>query len=77
MTFQEAINSGLIKVYGKGIPPKSKFKLPSYINDDVEWASIRIQGKERIIGYVEQHFIFQVVFFDLDHLFYPSAKINT
>jgi len=77
MTLQEGINSGLLKIYGKGIPPKSKFKLPNHISEDVEWASIRIQGKERIIGYVEHHFIFQVVFLDLEHLFYPSHKKNT
>lgn len=77
MTLQEAKNTNLIKVYGKGLPPNSKFKHPHYISEDIEWASIRIQGKERIIGYIEQEFIFQVVFLDMEHLFYPSKKKNT
>ena len=77
MTLQEAKNTSLIKVYGKGMPINSKFKHPNYISEDVEWASVRIQGKERIIGYIEQGFIFQVVFLDMEHLFYPSTKKNT
>ena len=77
MTLQEAKNTNLVKIYGKGLPPKSKFKHPNHISEDIEWASIRIQGKERIIGYIEQDFIFQVVFLDKEHLFYPSNKKNT
>lgn len=77
MTLQEAKNANLIKVYGKGLPANSKFKHPNYISEDIEWASIRIQGKERIIGYIEHEFIFQVVFLDMEHLFYPSKKKNT
>jgi len=42
--------------------------------EDTEWASIRIQGKERIIGFVEKGFIFQIVFLDKEHLYYPSNK---
>ncbi len=77
MTLQQAISSQIIKIYGKGIPPKSDFYLPNHLPEDTEWASIRIQGKERIIGFIEQGFIFQIVFLDKEHLFYPSKKKHT
>ena len=77
MTFPEALSSGLIKIYGKGLPDHCKFKHPKHVHDDIEWASIRVQGKERIIGFIEDDFIFQVVFLDKDHLFYPSTKKHT
>jgi len=77
MTLQQAITSQLIKIYGIGLPVNSRFKIPNNLPDDTEWASIRIQGKERIIGFVENGFIFQVVFLDKEHLFFPSKKKHT
>ncbi len=77
MTLKQAINEKLIKIYGKGMPKNSKYCHPNHVHDDVQWASIRIQGKERIIGYVEHNFIFQIVFMDKEHLFYPSEKKHT
>jgi hypothetical protein len=77
MTLQQAITSQIIKIYGKGIPPKSDFFLPNHLPEDTEWASIRIQGKERIIGFIERGFIFQIVFLDKEHLFYHSKKKHT
>ncbi len=77
MTLQQAITSQVIKIYGIGLPVNSIFKIPNNLPDDTEWASIRIQGKERIIGFVENGFIFQVVFLDKEHLFYPSKKKHT
>jgi len=77
MTLQEAVTSQIIKIYGKGLPQASAFKIPNHLPDDTEWVSIRIQGKERIIGYIEKGFIFQVVFLDKEHLFYPSKKKKT
>ncbi|MDE0471615.1 MAG: hypothetical protein OXH57_06710, partial [Ekhidna sp.] len=59
------------------IPKDSNFKHPKFLDNDIEWASIRIQGKERIIGFLESDFIFNIVFFDMDHNFYPSKKKNT
>ena len=77
MTVQDAIQSKILKVYGKEIPKGSKFKHPTYIDEEIEWASLRIQGKERIIGYIEDDFIFNIVFLDMEHGFYPSKKKNT
>lgn len=77
MTLNEAIEGQIIKIYGQEVPEKSNFKHPKHIPDDIEWASIRIQGEERVIGFVEDGFIFQVVFLDKNHLFYPSKKKNT
>ena len=77
MTLQQAVSDQLIKMYGKGIPLKLSFYLPNHLPEDTEWASIRIQGKERIIGFVEKGFIFQIVFLDKEHLFYPSNKKHT
>ena len=77
MTLKQAIYSQIIKMYGKGIPPKSNFYLPNHLPEDTEWASIRIQGQERIIGFIEKGFIFQIVFLDKEHLFYPSTKKHT
>ena len=77
MTLQQAITSKIVKIYGTGLPINSKFKIPLNLPDDTEWASIRIQGKERIIGFIENGFIFQVVFLDKEHLFFPSNKKHT
>jgi hypothetical protein len=77
MTVQDAIHSHLLKIYGNEIPKGSGFKHPKFIDEDIEWASLRIQGKERIIGYIEDDFIFNVVFLDMEHEFYPSKKKNT
>jgi len=77
MTAQEAKQQQIIKEYGKDIPEGSTFEKPKHIPEDINWASIRIQGKERIIGYLEGNYIFQVVFLDKEHEFYPSEKKNT
>ncbi|MDD2424284.1 MAG: hypothetical protein PHG34_08760 [Candidatus Cloacimonetes bacterium] len=77
MTLQQAISSQIVTIYGNGLPPNSRFKIPQNLPDDTEWASIRIQGKERIIGFIENGFVFQVVFLDKEHLFYPSIKKHT
>ncbi len=77
MTANEAKQQQIIKEYGSEIPDNSKFTRPKHVPEEIVWASIRIQGKERIIGYLEENYIFQVVFFDKEHDFYPSKKKNT
>lgn len=76
MTYHEAVQSDLISVYTPQMPPKTEFERPKHIPEDVIWSSIRIQGQERIIGYIESGYIFQVVFLDKTHKFYPSEKKN-
>lgn len=77
MTVHEAIDSQILKIYGNALPKDSNFSWPKHIPDDIEWARIAIQGQERIIGYIEYDHIFQVVFLDKNHEFYPSKKKNT
>ena len=77
MTAAQAKQQQIIKEYGPDLPSGSAFKHPQHIPPDIVWASIRIQGKERIIGYLEENFIFQVVFLDMEHEFYPSKKKGT
>lgn len=77
MTANEAKQQQIIKEYGTEIPDGSAFERPKHIPEDIVWASIRIQGKERVIGYLEENYIFQVVFLDQEHDFYPSKKKNT
>lgn len=77
MTLSEAIEGQIIKIYGQKFPPNSEFRHPKHLPDDTEWASIRIQGEERVIGYLEEDFIFQVVFLDKNHKFFPSNKKHT
>lgn len=77
ITVVDAMQSQVLKIYGKEIPKDSNYKHPKYLNEDIEWASLRIQGKERIIGFVESEFIFNIVFLDMEHEFYPSKKKNT
>ena len=77
MTSDEAKQQQIIKEYGKEIPDGSKFKKPNHIPEDISWASLRIQAKVRIIGFLEENYIFQIVFLDKEHDFYPSKKKNT
>ncbi len=77
MTIIDATQQQILKIYGSEIPKGSNFKHPKYLDEDIKWASIRIQGKERIIGFLESGFIFHIVFFDMDHGFYPSKKKNS
>jgi hypothetical protein len=71
----EAEQNKCLKVYGD-FPINSVFKHPVYITEDAEWASLHIQGKERIAGHIIDN-IFYVVFLDREHLFWPSAKKHT
>ena len=67
---------GILKIYGEQFPDKSAFDYPDYIPQNVKWGSIRIQGEERVIGFIKDN-IFYVVFLDKNHKFWPSTKKNT
>lgn len=77
MSLVEAINCGRLTIYDENMPPGTKYKRPNHVPDGIEWASIRVQGKVRVIGFVQDGFIFQIVFLDMDHEFYPSEKKHT
>lgn len=77
LTVGQAVQQQIIKIYTKtDFPPNSAFKHPAHVPEDVQWAAMRIQGKERIIGYFEDN-IFYIVFLDKDHEFWKSKKKNT
>jgi hypothetical protein len=71
----EAEQNNCLKVYGN-FPVNSVFKHPTYISEDAEWASLHIQGKERIAGHIIGN-IFYVVFLDKEHHFWPTKKKHT
>ncbi|MEZ5044908.1 MAG: hypothetical protein R2828_33730 [Saprospiraceae bacterium] len=77
MTAEEAKQQQIIKEYSKEIPVDSRFKRPNHIPEGISWISLRIQAKVRIIGFLEENYIFQIVFLDKEHQFYPSKKKNT
>ena len=76
-TRQEAVQQGLLKVYGD-FPENSHFKIPPHIKGKVSWGTIRKIGgqKPRLAGYIIES-VFYPVFLDKDHLFYPSTKKHT
>jgi hypothetical protein len=52
LTIGEVLSQQIIKIYSKvDFPPESAFKHPRHVSDDVNWASMHIQGKECIIGH--------------------------
>lgn len=73
-TMPEAINEGYIKVYGD-FPPRSDFKHPAHIAQDVKWAVImNLNGqKGRVAGHIIDN-VFYIVFLDMNHLFYKMKK---
>jgi len=76
-TLAQALTESSVKIYGKvDFPPNSKFTHPKHVPIGIKWASIRIQGKERVIGHFEDN-VFHIVFLDEKHLFWPSEKKNT
>ncbi len=75
LTIEEAVHQQIIKPYDS-FPPESEFKPPRHVPEDVRWATIRIKGKERVAGYIEEN-IFYIVFLDKDHKFWISEKKHT
>lgn len=70
----EAQQQKVLKIYGN-FPPKSDFKFPQHIVDNVKWAVIMdIKGqKGRVAGHVIGN-VFYVVFLDKEHRFYITGK---
>jgi len=63
------------KSYGS-FPPKSNFKHPKHVPNDVNWASLHIKGRVCIAGYIYEN-IFYVVFLDKNHEFWICEKKHT
>lgn len=74
LTMREATTQQIIKRYDKvDFPPETAFTHPKHVPVGVTWASMHVQGKECVIGYVEEN-IFHIVFLDKDHQFWISKK---
>lgn len=74
LTAGQALQQQIIKNYPKvPFPPDSAFTHPKHVPNDVIWASMHIQGKECVIGYLIDN-IFYVVFLDRDHEFWICKK---
>lgn len=69
-----AAQQGCISVYGS-FPDDSGFRIPRFIEGDVDWAVIKDIGgqKHRVAGYIVDN-IFYVVFLDKAHKFYITNK---
>lgn len=66
-----------ITIYGSFPPPhKTEYQVPSYLNEQIQWGTIHIQGKEVIAGYMIEN-IFYIVFLDKKHKFWISEKKHT
>ena len=77
LTMSQAIQQQIIKVYTKvDFPPNTDFVYPKHVKEGVQWASFHVQGKECVIGYVEEN-IFFIVFLDKEHVFWKTEKKNT
>ena len=77
LTMAQAQQQRLLKIYSKvDFPPKSNFTYPKHVKDGVIWASFHIQGKECMIGHIEED-VFHIVFLDREHEFWITEKKNT
>ncbi len=67
-------NDKKFTIYG-GFPPKNKtdFYFPKHIPIDAEWARIKINGTQSVVGHIDRN-IFNIVFLDKQHRFWISEK---
>lgn len=77
ITMAQATAQQIIKPYTKvDFPPDSAFEHPKHVLPDVTWCTMHIQGKECIIGHIEDN-VFHIVFLDKEHAFWKTKKKNT
>ena len=72
-----ALTQRMIKQYTKvGFPPDSEFKVPKHVAPEY-WAVIHVKPKSKAVvaGYLDDD-VFQIVFLDMDHKFWPSMDIQ-
>lgn len=63
------------KAYGS-FPPRTNFKHPAYIPQDVNWASLHLNSRACLGGYIYEN-VFNVVFLDKNHEFWICEKKHT
>lgn len=70
----EAQQEGYLKIYGN-FPPRSDFKHPPHIIENVNWAVImKIKGqKPRVAGHIIGN-VFYIVFLDINHKFFKMKN---
>jgi len=74
LTVHEATQQQIVKEYTQvDFPPNSNFTHPRQVPKGINWCSMHIQGKECVIGFFEEN-IFNIVFLDMNHEFWPSKK---
>jgi len=74
LTIAQATAQQIIKPYTKvDFPPDSAFVHPKHVLPDVTWCTMHIQGKECVIGHIEDN-IFHIVFLDKKHEFWKVKK---
>ena len=83
LTYSKAITDGIISEYDidrfmvNNMPNGSEWNYPrTLVKKDVRWCKIRLGSTRRVIGFMEKN-VFQVVFLDKDHEFYPTEPHNT
>lgn len=63
-----------LTVYGS-FPPDSHFTCPDQFKEISTWGVIRrFSGKLRVPGFYDGQGVFNIVFLDEDHVFWPSEK---
>ena len=72
----EACQQKCLKIYGE-FPDNTDFKIPRYIEGDVEWGVIEDVGGQlhRVAGYMIDN-VFYIVFLDKGHKFYKMKNIK-
>jgi len=77
LDIEEAKKQKIIKIYPH-FPPsnKTKYKIPQYLNRELQWCVAHIQGKEVIAGHLIEN-TFYIVFLDKEHHFWISNKKHT
>ena len=82
-TKKELLSDKSLAIYGE-YPTNPKFAYPLSIprNDSVQWARLSLTGARRIAGFFSsgadrESDIFNIVFLDKEHDFYPVGKKHT
>ena len=71
-TLQKQCSTDVFKHY-KSFPPNNKtdYTHPDHVPQDVNWASMHVNGKQCLIGHIFRN-VFYIVFLDKDHRFWIS-----
>ena len=78
LNIHEVKQAKYIKEYHKvSFPENSEFSEPKHVQNGT-WAVMHLtdNSKEVVVGYIEED-VFQIVFLDKDHKFWPSKLKNT